>query len=109
MSKEIEELMQQVLGNGKAARRGLHNMASRTPRSKAEEEAAIEEAEATMVDGEQLTLDIEEAMDTESTANADENESPEVTEESAESQDTTIEENVEFEEPSADDDIHEDY
>ena len=77
--------------------------------AKAEEEAAIEEAEASMVDGEQLTLDIEEAMDTESTANADENESPEVTEESAESQDTTIEENVEFEEPSADDDIHEDY
>ena len=77
--------------------------------AKAEEEAAIEEAEATMVDGEQLTLDIEEAMDTESTANADENESPEVTEESAESQDTTTEENVEFEEPSADDDIHEDY
>ena len=77
--------------------------------AKAEEEAAIEEAEATMVDGEQLTLDIEETMDTESTANADENESPEVTEESAESQDTTIEENVEFEEPSADDDIHEDY
>lgn len=77
--------------------------------AKAEEEAAIEEAEASMVDGEQLTLDIEEAMDTESTANADENESPEVTEESAESQDTTTEENVEFEEPSADDDIHEDY
>ena len=77
--------------------------------AKVEEEAAIEEAEASMVDGEQLTLDIEEAMDTESTANADENESPEVTEESAESQDTTIEENVEFEEPSADDDIHEDY
>ena len=40
MSKEIEELMKQVLGNGKAARRGLNHPAGSAPRTKAEEEAA---------------------------------------------------------------------
>lgn len=78
--------------------------------AKAEEEAAIEEAESAMVDGEQLTLDIEEAMDTESIdAPSDTNENAEATEESTVSQDSSAEEDVEFEEPSADDDIHEDY
>ena len=43
MSKEIEELMKQVLGNGKAARRGLNNSAGSAPRTKAEEEAAAME------------------------------------------------------------------
>ena len=43
MSKEIEELMKQVLGNGKAARRGLNNLAGSASRTKAEEEAAAME------------------------------------------------------------------
>ena len=43
MSKEIEELMKQVLGNGKAARRGLNHPAGSAPRTKAEEEAAAME------------------------------------------------------------------
>lgn len=43
MSKEIEELMKQVLGNGKAARRGLNHPEGSAPRTKAEEEAAAME------------------------------------------------------------------
>ncbi|MBR6555784.1 MAG: hypothetical protein IKT90_06225, partial [Clostridia bacterium] len=43
MSKEIDELMKQVLGNGKAARRGLNNLAGSASRTKAEEEASAME------------------------------------------------------------------
>ena len=45
MSKEIEELMKQVLGNGKAARRNLSNMQAEDylRRTKAQEEAAAME------------------------------------------------------------------
>lgn len=71
--------------------------------AKAQEEAAIEEAEE-MIDGEQLTLDIENAMDNEGAE--DSSEKPE---EETVSTDEGIEEIVEFEDPSADDDIHEDY
>ena len=74
--------------------------------AKAEEEAAIEEAEASMVDGEQLTLDLEEVMDTEGAIS---NENAEAVAENTDSQDGESADEVEFEEPSADDDIHEDY
>ena len=74
--------------------------------AKAEEEAAIEEAEASMVDGEQLTLDLEEVMDTEGAVS---NENAEAVAENTDSQDGESADEVEFEEPSADDDIHEDY
>lgn len=73
---------------------------------KAQEEAAIEEAEASMADGEQLTLDIENAMDTE---NVNASEVTNATTEETVEEPVTIEEIVEFEDPSADDDIHEDY
>ena len=78
--------------------------------AKAEEEAALEESEETIVDGEQLTLDIENVVDTNNTMensttdtdNTTDNQAP-----ASESADT--EEIMEFEDPSADDDIHEDY
>lgn len=66
--------------------------------AKAQEEAAAEEEVIT--DGEQLTLDIEPVAETSAEETADNTES-EPTEEVAE-------ESLEFEEPSADDDIHED-
>ena len=77
--------------------------------AKAQEEAEIETAEETLVDGEQLTLDIDNAIDGEAAP-----ESNEVTESSEkaeliESSPESTEEYVEFEEPSADDDIHDDF
>lgn len=75
---------------------------------KAQEEAAIEEAEELITDGEQLTLDIENAMDTESEeakATADTDAQPV----ESEALENSSEEPIEFEEPSADDDIHDDY
>lgn len=75
--------------------------------AKAQEEASIEQAEEGVVDGEQLTLDIENAMDGEE--NTVEKASLEDVEESEAPQDTIEEVFVEFEDPSADDDIHEDY
>lgn len=76
--------------------------------AKAQEEAAIEEAEELISDGEQLTLDIENAMDTESeeaNATADTDAQPV----ESEALENSSEEPIEFEEPSADDDIHDDY
>lgn len=76
--------------------------------AKAQEEAAIEEAEELISDGEQLTLDIENAMDTESEevkATADTDAQPV----ESEALENSSEEPIEFEEPSADDDIHDDY
>jgi hypothetical protein len=77
--------------------------------AKAQEEAEIEAAEELMQDGEQLTLDIDNAIDGESST-----ESVEVTENSEEvelieSSPESTEEFVEFEDPSADDDIHDDF
>jgi segregation and condensation protein B len=77
--------------------------------AKAQEEAEIEAAEELMQDGEQLTLDIDNAIDRESST-----ESVEVTENSEEvelieSSPESTEEFVEFEDPSADDDIHDDF
>ena len=74
--------------------------------AKMQEEAIAEEAE--FLDGEQLMLDIDNAMSSDENAPA--------AEETPESPDTVTEENtdenqddfVEFEDPSADDDIHED-
>ena len=77
--------------------------------AKAQEEAEIETAEETLVDGEQLTLDIDNAIDGEAAPESNEvtesSEEAEVIESSPES----TEEYVEFEEPSADDDIHDDF
>ena len=74
--------------------------------AKMQEEAIAEEAD--LLDGEQLMLDIDNAMSSDENAPA--------AEETPESPDTVTEENtyenqddfVEFEDPSADDDIHED-
>lgn len=75
--------------------------------AKAQEEAAIEEAEDIMNDGEQLTLDIDNAIDGE---NDHTEEVPGVSaEQMSNSSDEDIADVVEFEEPSADDDIHDDY
>lgn len=71
--------------------------------AKAQEESLAEEE--AIADGEQLTLDIDEAIN----PNAEETEKPLDTEKNTE--ESTVEEvaeEVEFEEPSADDDIHED-
>ena len=77
--------------------------------AKAQEEAEIETAEETLVDGEQLTLDIDNAIAGEAAPESNEvtesSEEAEVIESSPES----TEEYVEFEEPSADDDIHDDF
>ena len=75
--------------------------------AKLQEEAISEEAES--VDGEQLTLDIDNAMnrDTESADNSEDDGTAE--QNSAEDAATEVsDESVEFEDPSADDDIHED-
>ena len=74
-------------------------------RAKSQEEAMIEEAEEEIANGEQLTLDIEDAMDTSTDEKSEEesvanDELAEPTEE--------VEESIDFDEPSADDDIHED-
>lgn len=66
--------------------------------AKAQEEAAAEEEVIT--DGEQLTLDIEPVAETSAEETADNTES--------EPAEEVAEESLEFEEPSADDDIHED-
>ena len=73
--------------------------------AKSQEEAMIEEAEEEIANGEQLTLDIEDAMDTSTDEKSEEesvanDELAEPTEE--------VEESIDFDEPSADDDIHED-
>ena len=68
--------------------------------AKAQEEAEVKEAEA-IADAEQLTLDIDSAIPSESDNDIEENA------ENTEAE-TENEELVEFEEPSADDDIHED-
>ena len=77
--------------------------------AKAQEEAEIEATEELMQDGEQLTLDIDNAIDGEAAPESNEvtesSEEAEVIESSPES----TEEYVEFEEPSADDDIHDDF
>ena len=75
--------------------------------AKAQEEASSEDAEA-IADGEQLTLDIDntiEANNTTETASSEETENTTATEVEEE---TVTEEHFEFEDPSADDDIHED-
>lgn len=75
--------------------------------AKAQEEASSEDAEA-IADGEQLTLDIDntiEANNTTETASSEETENTAATEVEEE---TITEEHFEFEDPSADDDIHED-
>jgi hypothetical protein len=75
--------------------------------AKAQEEASSEDAEA-IADGEQLTLDIDntiEANNTTETASSEETENTAATEVEEE---TVTEEHFEFEDPSADDDIHED-
>ena len=72
--------------------------------AKAQEEAVSEEE--LINDGAQLTLDIENAMDKSTEGTVDNNSSSEEGISEAESED--IEESVEFEDPSADDDIHED-
>jgi hypothetical protein len=59
--------------------------------------------EEAMTDGEQLTLDIENAMDGMHEENATENTDAESSE-----TENTVEETVEFEDPSADEDIYED-
>ena len=69
--------------------------------ARSQEDAAAEGAEEAMIDGEQLTLDIENAMD-----KSDDNITDSEDKETAENADT--EELVEFEDPSADDDIHDD-
>lgn len=73
--------------------------------AKSQEEAMIEEAEEEIANGEQLTLDIEDAMDTSTDEKSEEesvanDERAEPTEE--------VEASIDFDEPSADDDIHED-
>ena len=75
--------------------------------AKAQEEASNEDAEA-IADGEQLTLDIDntiEANNTTETASSEETENTAATEVEEEA---VTEEHFEFEDPSADDDIHED-
>ena len=68
--------------------------------ARSQEDASAENTDEVITDGEQLTLDIENAMDRSSDeAETDTNESVE---------ENTVEEIVEFEDPSADDDIHED-
>lgn len=71
--------------------------------ARAEQDAKIESFEEDISNGEQLTLDIENIMDSTRDEEASENQ----TIDSADS-DTSLEESVEFEDPSADDDIHED-
>lgn len=72
--------------------------------ARAQHDASVENAEDTITDGEQLTLDIESIMDA---PQGDENTSEEAAA-TAESTEEAVEEYVEFEDPSADDDIHED-
>lgn len=69
--------------------------------ARSQEDASIENADEVITDGEQLTLDIENAMDksNDETTELESSDSSEV---------NSTEEIVEFEEPSADDDIHED-
>ena len=72
--------------------------------AKAQEEASLDEnAESQVIDGEQLTLDIDNALD----ASHETAETAEIKAETNE-ESATAEEFSEFEEPSADDDIHED-
>ena len=71
--------------------------------ARAEQDAKIESFEEDISNGEQLTLDIENIMDSPRDEEASENQ----TIDSSDS-DTSLEESVEFEDPSADDDIHED-
>ena len=66
--------------------------------AKAQEETDIEDAEK-MIDAEQLSLDIDDALPTDES---------EETAEKTEAEETITVEEMEFEEPSADDDIHED-
>ena len=73
--------------------------------AKSQEEAMIEEAEEEIANGEQLTLDIEDAMDT-STDEKSEEES--VANDELADPTEEVEESIDFDEPSADDDIHED-
>lgn len=76
--------------------------------AKAQEEAALEEAEEIITDGEQLTLDIDEAIDGSNGSDQTESTEEETVNE-ADDQNELMPEIVEFEDPSADDDIHEDY
>ena len=72
--------------------------------AKVDQETSVESSDEIINDGEQLMLDIESAMDTQSEESdelADKAEASDITEESAE-------DSIEFEDPSADDDIHED-
>ena len=71
--------------------------------AKAQEEAGEVEEEL-INDGAQLTLDIENAMDKDNSDEATEG----VADEATDTDGTDAEESVEFEDPSADDDIHED-
>ena len=73
--------------------------------AKSEEEAMLSESEEEIANGEQLTLDIENAMDSQGDENSTEESavSDEQTEQSEE-----IQVSIDFDEPSADDDIHED-
>lgn len=71
--------------------------------ARAEQDAKIESIEEDISNVEQLTLDIENIMDSTRDEEASENQ----TIDSVDS-DTSLEESVEFEDPSADDDIHED-
>ena len=62
-----------------------------------------------MQDGEQLTLDIDNAIDGESPTEAEEATGKVEETENPESATESNEEYVDFEEPSADDDIHDDF
>ncbi len=74
--------------------------------AKAQEEASVETIDESIANGEQLTLDIENAMDNKDIADAsEETAAPENNETDREASEGS----VEYEEPSADDDIHEDY
>lgn len=71
--------------------------------ARAQEDAKVENFDESITDGEQLTLDIENVMDTPHEEDADEVNATATTD-----SDDSVEEAIEFEEPSADDDIHED-
>ena len=71
--------------------------------ARAQEDAEAETTDEIITDGEQLTLDIEEAMDAKTVE-----ESEDSTEGVIDETVTQVEETLEFEDPSADDDIHED-
>ena len=73
--------------------------------AKSEEEAMLSESEEEIANGEQLTLDIENAMDSQGDENSTE-ESAVSDEQTEQSEETQV--SIDFDEPSADDDIHED-